>query len=187
MLNYSFSFYVIFRHISQNLLVLREQLSFIEVEDVQSMRDAVYTKYIMFKYVLHASFFNKFSCILHFSSWYNSLKRGILFKVSLLFAFALSRKFRGAMQVVAVAEIAVWISLLYLVALAFRRRKNTKSTNLIGTIIGHFDLQIFINMDNSLENYWLRLLVRELSQFCIFLYIGYVFFWGFQHGSISVF
>ncbi|KAM7483772.1 hypothetical protein LguiB_008355 [Lonicera macranthoides] len=97
-LNYSFSFYVIFRHISQNLLVLREQLSFIEVEDVQSMRDAVYTKYIMFK------------------------------------------KFRGAMQVVAVAEIA-----------------------------------IFINMDNSLENYWLRLLVRELAQFCIFLYIGWTF------------
>ncbi|XWS11962.1 hypothetical protein CRYUN_Cryun37aG0049900 [Craigia yunnanensis] len=48
LLNYIISLYVIFHHISQNLLVLREQLTFIEEEDVQSMRDAVYMKYIMF-------------------------------------------------------------------------------------------------------------------------------------------
>lgn len=35
-------------------------------------------------------------------------------------------------------------------------------------------LQIFINMGDSLENYWFRLLIREWTQFCIFLYIGYV-------------
>ncbi|CAK9182511.1 unnamed protein product [Ilex paraguariensis] len=98
LLNYFISFYLIFHHISQNLLVLREQLSFIEDEDVQAMHDAVYTKYTMFK------------------------------------------KFQGAMHIVAVTEIA-----------------------------------IFINMDNSLENYWLRLLVREWAQFCIFLYIGWTF------------
>ena len=51
-LNYMISFYVIFHHISQNLSVLREQLSFIEDENVQAMHDAVYAKYIMFKYVL---------------------------------------------------------------------------------------------------------------------------------------
>lgn len=34
--------------------------------------------------------------------------------------------------------------------------------------------QIYINMDDSSENYWLRLLVREWAIFCIFLYIGYV-------------
>ncbi|KAG6727825.1 hypothetical protein I3842_02G144300 [Carya illinoinensis] len=49
LLNYLVSFYVIFHHISQNLSVLREQLSFIEDEDVQTMHDAVYTKYTMFK------------------------------------------------------------------------------------------------------------------------------------------
>ncbi|KAL5054477.1 hypothetical protein RYX36_035159, partial [Vicia faba] len=48
LLNYFISFYVIFHHISQNLLVLREQLSIIENEDVRAMHDAVYKKYIMF-------------------------------------------------------------------------------------------------------------------------------------------
>ncbi|XVE52047.1 hypothetical protein DITRI_Ditri02bG0089200 [Diplodiscus trichospermus] len=98
LLNYIISFYVIFRHISQNLLVLREQLTFIEDEDVQSMHDAVYTKYIMFK------------------------------------------KFQAAMQIVAMAEIV-----------------------------------IYLNMDYSSENYWLRLLVREWAQFCIFMCIGWTF------------
>lgn len=50
LLNYLIVFYVIFNHVTQNLIVLREQLSFIEDEDVQAMHDAVYTKYIMFKY-----------------------------------------------------------------------------------------------------------------------------------------
>lgn len=98
LLNYMISFYVIFHHISQNLLVLREQLTFIEDEDVQPMRDAVYMKYRMLK------------------------------------------KFQGAMQIVAMAEIV-----------------------------------IYINIDDSSENYWLRLLVREWAQFCIFLYIGWTF------------
>lgn len=96
--NYFISFYVIFHHTSQNLLVLREQLEFILDEDVYAMHDAVYAKYTMFK------------------------------------------KFQGAMQIVAVAETV-----------------------------------IFINMGNSLENYWLRLLLREWAQFCIFLYIGWIF------------
>ncbi|AEE32763.1 putative Lung seven transmembrane receptor [Arabidopsis thaliana] len=97
-LNYMISFYVIFHHISQNLAVLREQLSFIEDENVQAMHDAVYAKYIMFK------------------------------------------KFQGAMQIVAMAETV-----------------------------------IYMNMDNSSQNYWLRLLIREWAQFCIFLYIGWTF------------
>ncbi|XP_010545681.1 PREDICTED: uncharacterized protein LOC104817969 isoform X3 [Tarenaya hassleriana] len=101
-LNYIISFYVIFHHISQNLSVLREQLAFIEDENVQAMHDAVYTKYIMFK------------------------------------------KFQGAMQIVAMAETVV-------------------------------QRQIYMNMDNSSQNYWLRLLVREWAQFCIFLYIGWTF------------
>ncbi|RDX70951.1 hypothetical protein CR513_49750, partial [Mucuna pruriens] len=97
-LNYFISFYIIFHHISQNLLVLREQLSIIENEDIQEMHDAVYKKYTMFK------------------------------------------KFQGAMQIVATAETVV-----------------------------------YMNMDDSSENYWLRLLIREWAQFCIFVYIGWIF------------
>ncbi|KAL3631921.1 hypothetical protein CASFOL_024905 [Castilleja foliolosa] len=95
LLNYFTLFYRIFKHISRNLTVLRDQLSFIDDEDVHSMRDAVYTKYMMFK------------------------------------------KFQSAMHIVAVSELAV-----------------------------------FVSMDNSLENYWIRLLIRELAQFFIFFYIG---------------
>ncbi|XP_058192528.1 uncharacterized protein LOC131309864 [Rhododendron vialii] len=98
LLNYSVSFYLIFHHIYRNLLVLREQLTFIEGEDVHLMHDAVYAKYVMFK------------------------------------------KFQAAMQIIAVAETA-----------------------------------ICIDMSGSLENYWLRLLVRELAQLCIFLYVGWTF------------
>ncbi|XP_058745385.1 uncharacterized protein LOC131618136 isoform X1 [Vicia villosa] len=98
LLNYFISFYVIFHHISQNLLVLREQLSIIENEDVRAMYDAVYKKYIMFK------------------------------------------KFQGAMQMVAMAETV-----------------------------------IYMNIYDSSENYWLRLLIREWAQFCIFVYIGWIF------------
>lgn len=53
MFNYFISFYVIFHHTSQNLLVLREQLEFILDEDVYAMHDAVYAKYMMFKYALN--------------------------------------------------------------------------------------------------------------------------------------
>jgi hypothetical protein len=53
LLNYLISFSMIFRQISQNLSVLREQLTVVEEEDVQAMYDAVYMKYTMFKYVLY--------------------------------------------------------------------------------------------------------------------------------------
>ncbi|RZC50249.1 hypothetical protein C5167_018680 [Papaver somniferum] len=97
-LNYFVSFYMIFHHISLNLLKLREQLTYIEDEDIQAMHDAIYTKYTMLK------------------------------------------KFQGAMQIVAMAETL-----------------------------------IYITMDNASDNYWLRLLVREWAQFCIYLYIGWTF------------
>ncbi|KAL6568174.1 hypothetical protein OROHE_003858 [Orobanche hederae] len=87
-----------FNHISRNLSVLREQLSFVDDEDVHTMHDAVYTKYIMFK------------------------------------------KFQGAMQVAAVSELA-----------------------------------IFVSTGNSLESYWIRLLIREWAQFFISMYIGWIF------------
>lgn len=57
LLNYFISFYVIFHNISQNLLVLREQLSLIREEDIHSMHDAVYTKYTMFRYWCVSSLF----------------------------------------------------------------------------------------------------------------------------------
>ncbi|CDO97996.1 unnamed protein product [Coffea canephora] len=98
LLNYFVSFYMIFRHISQNLLLLQEQLTIIEDEEVHAMHDAICTKYIMFK------------------------------------------KFQGAMHIVAMAELA-----------------------------------IFFNINDSLDNYWLRLVVREWAQFCIILYIGWTF------------
>ncbi|KAM0032078.1 putative transmembrane protein GPR107/GPR108 [Helianthus debilis subsp. tardiflorus] len=98
MLDYLLIFFVIFNHINQNLSLLREQLNYIEDEDIQEMHDAVYTKYLMFK------------------------------------------KFKGAMHIVAIAEIS-----------------------------------IFINMDSTVESYWMKLLVREWAHFCIFLYIGWIF------------
>ena len=50
LLNYFITFYMIFRHVSQNILLLQEQLNIIEDEDVHAMHDAIFTKYIMFKY-----------------------------------------------------------------------------------------------------------------------------------------
>lgn len=79
LLNYVISFYVIFHHISQNLLVLREQLSFIDNEDVHAMHDAVYTKYVMFKYV-HIS-----TCVFPFTCWLydisNLIKRSLQYRL----------------------------------------------------------------------------------------------------------
>lgn len=98
LLNYSLSFYVIFRYISRNLFILREQLTLVEDEDLQTMHDALRTKYAMFK------------------------------------------KFQGAMQIVALVEILV-----------------------------------YMNVDETPESYWFRLLVREWAQVCIFLYIGWTF------------
>ncbi|KAK8938287.1 hypothetical protein KSP40_PGU017955 [Platanthera guangdongensis] len=98
LLNYSVSFYLIFRHISQNLVILREELSSMEDGSVQSIDNALRMKYTMFK------------------------------------------KFQGAMQIVAVVEFLV-----------------------------------FMNVAEAPDNYWLRLLVRECAQFCIYLYIGWTF------------
>ncbi|XP_042404101.1 uncharacterized protein LOC121993922 isoform X2 [Zingiber officinale] len=96
LLNYSLSFYMIFHHISQNIIVLHEQLNYIEDED--TMHNALHTKFIMFK------------------------------------------KFQAAMQFVALVEV-----------------------------------MIYLNVDETLDNYWFRLLVREWAQCCIFLYIGWTF------------
>ncbi|CAH9056235.1 unnamed protein product, partial [Cuscuta epithymum] len=49
-LNYSVLFYVIFSHISQNLLLLREQLTIVENEVIPGMHDAIYMKYTMLKW-----------------------------------------------------------------------------------------------------------------------------------------
>jgi len=49
LINYFASFYIIFRRTSQNLIVLQEQLSFIEEEDIHSLHGALNTKYTMFK------------------------------------------------------------------------------------------------------------------------------------------
>ncbi|KAJ0962216.1 hypothetical protein J5N97_030044 [Dioscorea zingiberensis] len=49
--NYSVAFYMIFRHISQNLLVLRGHLTIIEDEERPTMHDVLQKKLKMFKYV----------------------------------------------------------------------------------------------------------------------------------------
>ncbi|KAH6758828.1 transmembrane protein [Perilla frutescens var. frutescens] len=54
--------------------------------------------------------------------------------------YIMFKKFQGAMQIVAVSEFVM-----------------------------------FISLDNSLESYWIRLLVREWAQFFIFLFIGWIF------------
>ncbi|CAN6462998.1 unnamed protein product [Victoria cruziana] len=46
---YLMSFYTIFLHISRNLLVLHQQLNFLQHEDTDIVHDAVHTKYMMFK------------------------------------------------------------------------------------------------------------------------------------------
>lgn len=69
------------------------------------------------------------------------------------------RKFQGAMQIVAMAETVVWA------CFEFAALSLYTHTHL-------YFWQIYMNMDNSSQNYWLRLLIREWAQFCIFLYIG---------------
>lgn len=70
LLNYLISFSMIFRQISQNLSVLREQLTVVEEEDVQAMYDAVYMKYTMFKYVLYNKIFISIFCwFIIFQCW----------------------------------------------------------------------------------------------------------------------
>ncbi|XP_059303191.1 uncharacterized protein LOC132055406 isoform X2 [Lycium ferocissimum] len=60
-LSYFISFYVIFKHISQNLIVLQEQLTFIEDEEIPAMHEAIYTKYTMLKYAASTKFHMKIS------------------------------------------------------------------------------------------------------------------------------
>jgi hypothetical protein len=50
LINYFASFYIIVRRTSQCLLVLREQLNFVEEEDIHSLHGTLNTKYTMFKY-----------------------------------------------------------------------------------------------------------------------------------------
>ncbi|KAJ9568350.1 hypothetical protein OSB04_004316 [Centaurea solstitialis] len=66
--------------------------------------------------------------------------------------YLMFKKFKGAMHIVAIAETA---------------RKNLS--------FSIYGFQIFINMDSSVENYWMKLLAREWAHFCIFLYIGWIF------------
>ncbi|KAL4194143.1 hypothetical protein AMTRI_Chr05g67230 [Amborella trichopoda] len=98
LLNHIVSYYVIFLHIYQNLLALREQLNYIEQENMPATREAVYMKYKMFK------------------------------------------NFQDAMKIAALVEIL-----------------------------------IYINTGGATDNYWIRLLIREWSQFCIFFYVGWIF------------
>ncbi|CAA7402785.1 unnamed protein product [Spirodela intermedia] len=99
LLCYFLAFYMIFCHISQNLVALREQLSSSYPDgSIHGMHDAMHTKFTVYK------------------------------------------KFQGAMQIVAVIEVA-----------------------------------IYMNMDDAIDDYWFRLLAREWTQFCIFMYIGWIF------------
>lgn len=42
-------------------------------------------------------------------------------------------------------------------------------------IVALAETVIYLNIDDSSENYWLRLLIREWAQFCIFMFIGWTF------------
>lgn len=98
-LAYSLSFYMIFHHISHSLLVLREQLIFIEGEDTHTMHNALYAKYIMFKYVLQLQ--SVFGFLM-------SVKQAVdMFFGTSSYCICLTRKFQGAMQLVAMAEVLV--------------------------------------------------------------------------------
>ena len=98
-LAYSLSFYMIFHHISHSLLVLREQLIFIEGEDTHTMHNALYAKYIMFKYVLRLQ--SVFGFLM-------SVKQAVdMFFGTSSYCICLTRKFQGAMQLVAMAEVLV--------------------------------------------------------------------------------
>lgn len=93
---------MIFHHISQNLLSLREQLNIIEDDDIQAMRDAVRTKYVMFKYEAYV-------IILPCTDKSTLPPSCILLMPACCFFCASNRKFRVAMQLVALAEAAVSI------------------------------------------------------------------------------
>lgn len=130
LLNYCISFYMIFRHISQNLLLLREQLTIIEDEDVHAMRDAIFSKYIMFKYAICSAFLLIIVCNTLWFSGYMSCSISPLYlnaeenlktqTINLLCLFVLARKFQGAMHIVAMAEFAVSLFCLYFISAVLR-------------------------------------------------------------------
>jgi len=105
LINYFASFYIIFRRTSQNLIVLQEQLSFIEEEDIHSLHGTLNTKYTMFKYAVLPNGFtsdclSSLECIFLMGNSRNCY----VLKLLLLFSF---RRFQGTMQVAAVAFIMV--------------------------------------------------------------------------------
>lgn len=126
-------------------------------EEVQTMHDAIHTKYKMFKY----DFILQTLTYIPYSDGN--------FDSTALLLYILNRKFQGVMQVVAMAEILVWI--YYVIILSFNEFYILCLDQTLNLLFG---FQIFLNMDDSVEIYWLRLLVREWAQFCIFSYIGYV-------------
>lgn len=68
-------------------------MNYIEDEDIQEMHDAVYTKYLMFKYV--------------FFKLFKNLDNVVSETIFLASVVLLHRKFKGAMHIVAIAETAV--------------------------------------------------------------------------------
>lgn len=95
LINYFASFYIIFRRTSQNLIVLQEQLSFIEEEDIHSLHGTLNTKYTMFKYAVFPNGFISDAKLLK------------LLYAEAPYSCFFFRRFQGTMQVAAVAFIMV--------------------------------------------------------------------------------
>lgn len=144
---------MIFHHISRNLSVLREQLAFIEDEDIQAMYGAVYAKYIMFKYVVLVRM-NHIYCF-----WESQLSLTC-------YIFQILKEISGSNADSSHGRTCG----MYMLTCPFKVYLNSTQDIHYHIIF----IQIYINVDDSSENYWLRLLVREWAQFCIFLYIGYI-------------
>lgn len=97
LINYFASFYIIFQRTSQNLVVLQEQLSFIDEEDIHSLHGTLNTKYTMFKYAVFPN------CFIH-DGYFKAFPDPKHLK---LYLFLFFRRFQGTMQVAAVAFIMV--------------------------------------------------------------------------------
>lgn len=72
------------------MVILREQLSYIEGED--TMHNALHTKFTMFKYITPPSIYVIFFFLLNYVSFISSVS---------------TRKFQAAMQFVALVEVMV--------------------------------------------------------------------------------
>ena len=170
LLNYFISFYVIFHHIYQNLLALQEQLSFIMEEDVQAMHDAILTKYKMFKYaitlytLIYMSYLDAKSCFWCATFIY------ITQKIPGNNANCCHGRNYGMIRYGILSLNPFYM--LYM-----------DQSSLLRLLFG---FQIFLNMDDSVEIYWLRLLVREWALFCIFCYIGYVYVYVYDHTFMRI-